>query len=43
MKYYIYHTASYFGMGSDVDKYLVSEKEAHEKWTEEEIHTMIVV
>lgn len=41
MKYYIYHTASYFGMGSDVDKYLVSEKEAHEKWTEEEIHTML--
>lgn len=28
-------------MDSDVDKYLVSEKEAHEKWTEEEIHTML--
>ncbi len=41
MKYYILHEPSYFGMGSSVDVFLVSEDEIRERWTEDEIHTML--
>ena len=41
MKYYILHEASYFGMGSDVDEFLISEDEIHERWTDDEIHIML--
>ena len=37
MKYYILHRGSYFGMGSNVDEYLLNEDEVHAMWTEEEI------
>ncbi len=37
MKYYILHRGSYFGMGSNVDEYLLSEDELHAIWTDEEI------